>query len=122
MNTEELKQRFGQRVRMLRRQRRMTQEQLAEAIERSTDTVSNIETGRLSTRIETALKLSQTLGVSLTELFDIEDSVATSDPEHRLLLNRMMQIIAPLDAATLGLLLDINQRILALSGKGGPAA
>jgi DNA-binding XRE family transcriptional regulator len=100
----------------------MTQEQLAEAIERSTDTVSNIETGRLSTRIETALKLSQTLGVSLTELFDIEDSVATSDPEHRLLLNRMMQIIAPLDAATLGLLLDINQRILALSGKGGPAA
>ena len=69
MDAEELKQRFGKRVQMLRRQRNMTQEKLAEAIDRSTDTVSNIETGRLSTRIDTAMKLAQTLGVSLSELF-----------------------------------------------------
>jgi transcriptional regulator with XRE-family HTH domain len=114
MDAEELKQRFGKRVQMLRRQRNMTQEQLAEAIDRSTDTVSNIETGRLSTRIDTAMRLAQTLGVSLSELFDIGEPEPGIDPEHRLALARLMQVMEPLDVKMIEALIDINRRILGL--------
>jgi transcriptional regulator with XRE-family HTH domain len=114
MDAEELKQRFGKRVQMLRRQRNMTQERLAEAIDRSTDTVSNIETGRLSTRIDTAMRLAQTLGVSLSELFDIGDPAPAPDPEHRLALERLMQLVEPLDLKVFEALVEINRQIVGL--------
>ena len=117
MDAEELKQRFGKRVQMLRRQRHMTQEQLAEAIDRSTDTVSNIETGRLSTRIDTAMKLAETLGVSLSELFDIGEPEPEIDPEHRLALTRLMQVMEALDVKTIEGMVEIIRRILDLNSR-----
>ena len=114
MDVEELKQRFGRRVQALRRMRHMTQEQLAEAIDRSTDTVSNIETGRLSTRIDTAMRLAQTLGVSLSELFDIGDPAPAPDTEYRLALERLMQLVEPLDFKTIEALVEINRQIVGL--------
>jgi len=43
MDAEELKRRFGKRVQGLREAQGLTQEQLAARIQRSVDTVSNIE-------------------------------------------------------------------------------
>lgn len=121
MDAEELKQRFGKRVQSLRRRRDLTQEQLAEAIDRSTDTVSNIETGRLSTRIDTAMRLAETLGVSLSELFDIGDPVPVPEPEHRLALQRLLQLVEPLDFKAIEALVEINRQILGLIRDKRPA-
>ena len=74
----------------------MTQEQLAEAIGKSTDTVSNIETGRLSTRIENASRLAQALGVSLSTLFDIKDPQDTLDQNHKKAVESLITLISPL--------------------------
>jgi len=52
MDADELKRRFGKRVQGLREAQGLTQEQLAARIQRSVDTVSNIERG--ATRIEVA--------------------------------------------------------------------
>lgn len=96
MDAQELKRRFGLRVQTLRRQRDLTQEQLAEAIGKSTDTVSNIETGRLSTRIETAMNLAEALDVSLSDLFDVSDKGRVTDREHRKAIEQHIRVISPL--------------------------
>ena len=70
MVKDDIQSRFGARVRELRKQRGMTQEQLAEAIGKSVDTVSNIERGFSSTRIKTAARLAEILEVALPDLFE----------------------------------------------------
>ncbi len=67
-----LREKFGQRVRHLRRQKDMTQEQLAEAIGISVDFMSNIERGVNAPSFETMEKLAQALNVAVYELFMFE--------------------------------------------------
>lgn len=67
----DLRVQFGRRLRMLRRQRDMTQEQLAEAAGISVDMLSNIERGVNAPSFETLEKLSQALNVSVSELFKV---------------------------------------------------
>lgn len=74
--TEDLKRRVGKRLRALRERRGLTQEQLAEAIDCSVDTVGNIERGRTVAALETLDRLSRHLAVPLSEFFD--DGVPTS--------------------------------------------
>lgn len=66
-----LNRRVGQRVRALRRLRRLTQEQLAERIERSVDTVSSIERGKVAPGLETLVRLATALEVTVLELLDV---------------------------------------------------
>lgn len=73
MGSDDLKRRFGGVVQTLREAAGLTQEQLAEKIDRSVDTVSNIERGANSTRIETAGRIADALGVTLPELFEFQD-------------------------------------------------
>jgi transcriptional regulator with XRE-family HTH domain len=65
-----LKHLFGKRVQHLRRLRKLTQEQLADDTDLSVDTISNIERGLSSTRIETVGSLAKALNVTLAELFE----------------------------------------------------
>lgn len=61
---------LGRRIKTLRKERKLSQEDLAELIGRSVDTVSNIERGFSSTRISTAFELADALKVSFIDLFD----------------------------------------------------
>ncbi len=70
MDTDELKRAFGRRVQSLREGAGLTQERLADRIGRSVDTISNIERGANSTRVETAARLAEVLEVALSELFE----------------------------------------------------
>jgi transcriptional regulator with XRE-family HTH domain len=63
---------FGIRIQHLRKLHKLTQEDLASATGFSVDTISNIERGRSSTRIETIGALAKALKVSLPELFDFD--------------------------------------------------
>ena len=50
----------------------MTQEQLAEATDCNVDTVSNIERGVTSARLDTLAAIAKVFGVEVGELFDIK--------------------------------------------------
>lgn len=68
-----LRDKFGRRLRQLRRQEGMTQEQLAEEAQISVDFVSLLERGVSGASFETLEKLSAALGRSVEELFAFDE-------------------------------------------------
>lgn len=68
---EEAKRLFGERVQSLRRERRITQEQLAELTEKSIEHISYIERGERAPSFETILDIAEALGVSVPYLMNV---------------------------------------------------
>jgi transcriptional regulator with XRE-family HTH domain len=68
-----LRFRFGRRLRQIRRQKDLTQEQLAEAVGISVEFLSNMERGINAPSFETLEKLTQVLQVPPEELFKFPD-------------------------------------------------
>lgn len=68
-----LRKEFGKRLRTLRRQAGLTQEQLAEAAEVSVDFLSLVERGVNAPSFDNLEKLARALGVSVRELFDFRE-------------------------------------------------
>lgn len=65
----DLRTNFGKRLRQLRRERDLTQEQLAEVVGISVDMLSNIERGVNAPSFETLEKLASVLRISVSTLF-----------------------------------------------------
>ena len=65
---------LGERVRMLRKQRKLGQEPLADLASLHRTHIYSIEKGKANPSIETLLKLADALEVSLVELVDVEGS------------------------------------------------
>lgn len=80
MENNDVRETLKRNVKALRKARGLTQEQLAEMIGKSVDTVSNIERGFLSTRIQTAADIADALDVQFPDLFR---SVHQSEEEQR---------------------------------------
>jgi transcriptional regulator with XRE-family HTH domain len=70
--SSQLREKFGQRVRLLRSGRGLTQEQLAERAGISVDFLSLIERGKSSPSFENLDELADALKVSVAELFSFE--------------------------------------------------
>ena len=100
MDIEEIRRAFGQRVQSLRKVRGWTQEKLAQEIGKSVDTISNIERGFSSTRIETVVAIAMALGTTLSDLFDFQ-AVPPAEREARRLTNELLEVLRPLDAPTI---------------------
>jgi transcriptional regulator with XRE-family HTH domain len=66
----DLKQHIGLRVRAARQRLGLTQEQLAEKVDKAVETISNIERGHAHTGLETLEKLGAALGVPLRDFFE----------------------------------------------------
>lgn len=66
----DLRARFGERLKRLRQQRGMTQEQLAEASKLSVDFVSQIERGVSAPSFESLERLAKALDVAVKDCFD----------------------------------------------------
>lgn len=62
--------RFGTRVRELRRQKGLTQEQLAERADLHVTYISGIETGSRNPSLTAIAALAKGFGISLSELFE----------------------------------------------------
>ena len=109
MAKRDVQSRFGRRVRELRKQKGLTQEQLAEAIGRSVDTVSNIERGSSLTRISTVAAIADVLGVSMSGMFESADDqlMAERDRSKARRLARLIETARSLDAAALDALTEI---------------
>lgn len=72
----DLKQRIGMQVRLARRRANLSQEKLAERIDRTVETISNIERGTKMPNLETLDRLSHALGIPIRAFF-------TDGPDHR---------------------------------------
>lgn len=91
-----LKLRVGGRLREIRKSRGLTQERLAERIERSVDAVSALERGLALPSFETLEKLADVLDVPVRDFFDVEEDA--SEARVRMLTRLMMHARALSDA------------------------
>ena len=76
---------FGTRVRAYRKLRHLTQKQLAAAMGKTVDTVSNIERGTNSATIDTANHVANALDVELWELFRYPPPSAEEETKRQLI-------------------------------------
>lgn len=74
----EAKQLFGERVQALRKERRITQEQLAERLNKSVEHISYIERGERAPSFETILDIAEALEVSVPYLMNVTSQVDVS--------------------------------------------
>ena len=74
----DLKQEIGSRVKAARKMRGMTQAALAEAIDMSFETVSNLERGKTAPNFNTLSDIATALGVELKFFFDYNSNAQTS--------------------------------------------
>jgi transcriptional regulator with XRE-family HTH domain len=76
----DLKQMIGARIKDIRNKQGVTQEQLSERVGINTKYLSSIERGKENPTLNILLKLTESLGVNLDEMFSnlqIEDPVKT---------------------------------------------
>jgi len=64
-----ISQKFGEKIRKLRKVNKLTQEQLAETVKIDPKSIIEIEAGKRNPTLKTIYKLSKALKVSLPELF-----------------------------------------------------
>jgi len=97
----ETKKRLGLRLKAIRKEKKLTQDELAARIGRSVDAVSNIERGKSLPSFSTVEQLCQALEVPLKVLFDFDD---TPMLHHRAqLLEQVMSVARSLSDADLEL-------------------
>ncbi len=70
-----LRKRFGQRLREIRANRRMTQEEFAELVGMSVDFLSLIERGRNAPSFETLDRIAKKLKLPVADLFTFSDGL-----------------------------------------------
>ena len=75
MTEQMLTEIFGKNVKNLRENNKLSQEKLAEKIEISKNTISDIENGKKFIHAKTLVKLSKALNVEVYELFKPEGTI-----------------------------------------------
>jgi transcriptional regulator with XRE-family HTH domain len=100
----ETKERLGLRLKAIRKQKGLTQGELAERIGRSMDAVSNLERGKSLPSFETIELLCQVLEIPLKQLFDFEDVALPRRKSE--LIEELVTVARELPSADLELALD----------------
>ncbi len=72
LSDKELQRKFGKRLRYFRRDRDLTQEQLAELVDLSVNFISMLEKGEAAPSFDTIAKLTNALNVDVGELFKFD--------------------------------------------------
>jgi len=98
------KNKFGLRLKMIRKAQGLTQEDLAASIDRSVEAVSNLERGKSLPNFETIERLAASLNVPLKDLFDFEDD---TDEERSRLLTELIQVAQSLQTGDLTIALSL---------------
>lgn len=109
----DMKTHIGVRVKTVRQMKGLTQEQLADAVGKAVETISNIERGAMLTSIDTLQRIAQVLGVPLAHFFeDTEDArqVGRARLEDEQRLRVIAQQLSPDDLRlALSLITTLNQ-------------
>jgi len=80
---------LGKRISTLRKQKKMSQEELAERCEKMVNTISNVERGLSNPRLETLVAIAQALDVSMADLFS--ENIPISDG--RVVSDKLLEIV-----------------------------
>lgn len=98
--------RLGLKLAAIRKQRGLTQERLAEKIDRSPEAVSNLERGGSYPKLETLIRLSASLSIPLRELVDELDPNPPADPSRIALEATLLDAARTLDLRDLEIAVD----------------
>ncbi|MEJ8559835.1 helix-turn-helix transcriptional regulator [Yoonia sp. GPGPB17] len=90
-----------------RQQKGLTQAQLAEAIDKAFETISNIERGKTAPNFSTLYDIANVLGLPMREFFEL-DHEDVSDARQRPLI-QLNTMIFQMDDRQLNLLLKLGQ-------------
>lgn len=80
-----LKHQLGQKIQMLRKKRRLTQEQFAELIGIDPKNVSKIENGNNYPSAETLTSIAKALEVDIYELFVFKEEISYEDMREQII-------------------------------------
>ncbi len=107
----DLKQEVGSRVKAARKLRGLTQAALAEAIDMSFETVSNLERGKTAPNFSTLSDIASALDVEMKYFFDFEDG-NTSTLRSRI-LSELSATTLEVDDDKLALIADLAKVVAA---------
>ena len=102
----DMKQYIGSKVRTGRKNLGLTQEQLAERIDKAVETISNIERGHAYTGLETLEKIGRVLEVPVRDFFEEVEAVRDVSIERLELEQRVRELIRSLSDDDLKMAVD----------------
>ncbi|MEP3180400.1 MAG: helix-turn-helix transcriptional regulator [Lentilitoribacter sp.] len=105
--SDKLKRNIGLRVKAARTQKGLTQPQLAEAIDKAFETISNIERGKTAPNFSTLADIANVLGLPMREFFDVDGDDLTDGRQRQLM--QVNTLVSQLDDQQLGLFLKLGQ-------------
>lgn len=113
MRQDEFLKVLGLQVKKRRKALNLSQEDLAEKIDKSVDTVSNIERGKGAPSFDTALDIANALGVEMFELFQVHD-MSTKDKEKMKVLDSILDLLKDQPDEMLQFTLKQTQQLVSL--------
>lgn len=84
---------IGERIAAVRKQKNLTQAQLADGVNVSRQYVGLIETGQTSCTVEKFQEIARFIGSSLTKLLDVRIPDGYTDPRHDEIHHRLQRIL-----------------------------
>lgn len=112
-----LKDRVALRIRTLRKQRKLTQEGLADRIQRTVDAISLLERGVSLPSFETLERLGVALEVPVRDFFDSDGADAKIDPHRAVLLAALQDTARALPDQELEIVLQLTRGLAARQKK-----
>lgn len=109
---------FGIRLRAVRKEKRVTQEKLAELIDRSVDAISSIERGINLPSYDTVVRLSDKLHIPMAVLNGwLHGDESPADDERMLLEARLSSLVNSLDNRFLKVAVEQLSALAAVVGR-----
>lgn len=107
---------LGLRLKAIREQRGITQQELAELIDRSVESVSNIERGAAEPSLETLGRLSKSLNVTIADLAEPYEASRKMDAARTKAEASILEIIKQLDNRNIKVALEQLNALLRSQG------
>lgn len=105
MTDEEFAIKLGTRIRELRKLKGISQLELAYDMDMSMNTISTIELGKISPKVETIKKIAQKLNVDIAEIFQFSES-SSKDKNTRKKIEELSRLLMNEDKAFIDLVLE----------------
>ncbi len=109
----DMKEHIGSKVREGRKRQGLTQAQLAEAVEKAVETISNIERGFAYTGLETLERIGQVLEIPVRDFFEEVEKSANLSPGRMRNEETARTLAADLTDRELAIALDLMRSIVA---------
>ena len=113
MKQDDFLQVLGHRIKKFRKAKGLSQEQLAEAIDKSVDTISNVERRNGSTSLDTVFKIANALDVQIFELFQVHD-MSSTDKKKMQMLDSIVDLLKDQPEEILHFTLEQTKQLVSL--------